>query len=217
MEKKSRIPALQASVDEVVESDAWDLQPGENTAWYARFDQYRLLGPNRTLREVYRRERNIYRKSKQHAIHLGSVKEWNIVSASWEWTPRAEAWDMYMQMQQEMEAQETFGEGLSLIHKRIDKLKAMAKKLEEHILDPKMTRVSPYIMEQYRGLLDDIAKEMGQRSKEVRVTGAGGGPIMIETQWGRGGSATTAANQLWNGDSPKLITEVTEVTDESAT
>ena len=190
--------------------DEWDIQPGEHPVWYDRFNKFRLLGPNRSIREIYRRERKIYTLTKHHGLPLGNANEWNIVARTWQWEQRAMAWDIYCQELQEAEANAVLNDGLSLTHKRVDKLKELAKKLETYIFDEKTKKPSSFIVEQYLQVLDDIAKEVGGRQKNstLQITGANNGPIQIETSWGRGGSASTAWNKL---EQPIINAQITEV------
>jgi hypothetical protein len=187
--------------------DIWDLQPGEPSIWHERFEYYRLMGPLRTIGKAYRR----YRKDIDNVETTASATHyWREKAAQWKWEERAQAWDATVQEEKEERALSVFSEGLSLSHERVAKLKLIAQKLEEYILDPRTTRVSPHIIEQYRGLLDDIAKERGERSNKVSISGPSGGPIVIETQWGRGGSASEAWKSL---PSPVIDSVVEEITD----
>lgn len=173
--------------------DPWDKQPDEPQNWYERFDYYRLLGPLRSVNKAYRR----YRQDVDGVdIPSGHSRYWDKLAKEWRWEERAQAWDESVRDEKEERALSVFGEGLSLSHERVAKLKLIAQKLEDYILDPRTTRVSPHIIEQYRGILDDIAKERGDRSNKVAITGPAGGPIIIETQWGRGGAASEAWKML---------------------
>lgn len=195
--KRSLLP----QTDEVVvERDAWEKMEGEPDLWYDRFTQFRLLGPRRSMAKVYRlsrlREKGVI-SERDNAPAL-----WNDKAKLWNWRERAAAWDAYTLEQVEERSEKVYNEGLSLVHERVDHLKQLATKLERYLLDPRTTRLSPHLIEQYRGVLDDIAKELNQRVKETRISGPGGGPIPIVTSWGRGGSATDA----WN--KPVVVEEV---------
>jgi hypothetical protein len=190
--------------------DAWDQQEGEPKLWYERFSIFRLIGPGRTTAKAYRKWRLLVKgeTAKQYAAN-----HWYDMAKEWNWEARASAWDDAIREEQEDRAQEVYADGLSFAHERVAKLKLVAQKLEDYILDKKTTRISPYVIEQYRGILDDIAKERGERQKDVRITGVGGGPIMIETQWGRGGSATDAWSQLPQPAVDAVVEEVVERND----
>ena len=185
--------------------DAWDKEDNEPSLWYDRFTKYRLLGPSRSLRKLWRVVRfeqgqdDI--KKNQGAPHL-----WNEKAKIWRWKERAEAWDEYERERREDEAEEILQTGLALAHIRVMKLQKLAEKIEDNLLKSG-TRMSPYVVEQYRGILDDIAKEKGERAKETRIAGFNGGPIVIETAWGRGGSASIAWDK---NEQPLLTTTVTE-------
>jgi len=185
--------------------DPWALQPGEPSLWHQRFEYFRLMGPLRTIGKAYRK----YRKDIDDVeINYSATHYWREKAREWEWEERAQAWDEAVAEEKEERAIAVFGEGLSLSHERVAKLKLIAEKLEDYILDPRTTRISPHIIEQYRGLLDDIAKERGDRSSKVAVTGPTGGPIVIETVWGRGGAFTEAWKSLPQQAETKVVEEI---------
>ena len=64
---------------------AWDQQPGEPAAAYARFLVYRGLGPCRSLDKAAR----AYGGSKGRA-----PGNWFREAAAWKWQERAQAWDI---------------------------------------------------------------------------------------------------------------------------
>lgn len=174
-----------------IERDVWEQLEGEPDLWFQRFTQFRLLGPRRTMRKAYV-------LSRQQEVGI-TVAEASTAGPSWRekakmycWKERAAAWDLHKLEEQEVAADKVFNEGLALVHNRVDHLKQLAEKMEKYLLDPRTTRLSPHLIEQLRGTYDDIAKELGQRVKETRLTGPGGGPVEITTSWGRGGSATDA-------------------------
>ena len=189
--------AEETDIQTLKEPDPWEQLPDEPNYWYSIFTEFRLLGPRRSLRRFYRKKRELEGKP-DIPSYQGAPTSWSFAARDWHWHARAKAWDDMVQQRQEEEVEEVLNSGLSLAHERIRKLTAVAQKLEEYILAPETKRISPYILEQYRGLLDDIAKEKGERIKETRITGAKGGPVQIITEWGRGGSATEAweAKQL---------------------
>ena len=198
---------------EIQEKEPWEQMNGEPHRWFNLFNEYRLLGVSRSLRKLYRKKR-AEKGMEDIPDHYGAPTNWTHYAREWKWKERAEAWDISLQEDQEDEVEAVLGRGIALAHNRIIKLIAIADKLEEYILDPKTTRVSPYVLEQYRGLLDDIAKEKGERVKETRLTGAKGGPVKIVTEWGRGGSASDAWERK-GIDAPttvegQIIKEITE-------
>lgn len=193
--------------------DFWDQQPDESKLWFDRFDIYRLIGPGRSISKAFRKYRLITR-----GIGSGVRAEnhWYDASKEWKWEERATAWDDAMRGERDDEAYEVFNTGYALPHVRIDKLSLVAKRLEDFILDPKTTRISPFVIDQYRGILDDIAKERGERQKETRITGPAGGPIVIETSWGRGNAANERWKTLEGPKDPVIETIVEEVSNDDA-
>lgn len=195
------------------ERDEWDQLPDEPTYWYDLFTQYRLLGATRTLRKLYRMKRD-EKGLKALPREWGASTSWTQKAREWKWIERAEAWDDFIREKADETAEGVLSEGLALPHVRIEKLKRVAEKLEDYILDPKVTKISSYVIEQYRGVLDDIAKETGGRVKETRFTAGNNGSIQqIVTVWGRGGSASEAWEQKQlEAPAPDAIeAEVTEI------
>ena len=62
----------------------WERLADEPAKWFARFDTYRLLGPDRTVEQVFR---NI---TGQRGT---SSANWRVYAVKWRWRERAEAWD----------------------------------------------------------------------------------------------------------------------------
>lgn len=68
----------------------WQQQPGEPARWYARFELFRLAGPDRSLLgSVHTEEANCSR-DKRSARVPGA---WDQAARKWRWRERAEAWD----------------------------------------------------------------------------------------------------------------------------
>jgi len=92
--------------------------------------------------------------------------------------------------------QDALSEGLALVSERVRKLKQLAALLERDLMGGflwleqvkgvgsgdaativEYEEFNKAEIDAYRGILDDIAKELGARSQKHEVTGAGGGPI----------------------------------------
>jgi hypothetical protein len=174
------------------EGDPWDQMIDEPTMWYERFQLYRLLGPGRNVSKAYRKHRSINTVYDPETSRKQGATSWYDYARQYNWEARANAWDETCREEVEDRAHEIYNDGLSFAHERVDKLKKIATRLEGFIMDDKTTRISPHVIEQYRGILDDIARERGERAKETHISGANGGNIVIETQWGRGGGASNA-------------------------
>lgn len=68
--------------------ELWQRIPDEPDRWYARFEVYRLLGPNRTLNGTYRLVAQLLGRG-------GKVpgQAWRQAAQRWRWQARAQAWD----------------------------------------------------------------------------------------------------------------------------
>lgn len=77
----------------------WRQQPGEPNRWFARFEQFRLAGPERTLIAVYRgyldRREGGPRRTKADAVvrRLSVPAGWDAIAVRWKWRERAESFD----------------------------------------------------------------------------------------------------------------------------
>lgn len=74
------------------QEERWLRLPGEPARWFARFEQYRLLGPRRTLEAAFA----ACKKSEGLAAGARRARpgtQWYDVAKRWDWKGRAEAWD----------------------------------------------------------------------------------------------------------------------------
>jgi hypothetical protein len=70
----------------------WDQQDGELAHWYARFEEYRRQGPQRSLEAVWKAEQAAQPES-QRSQAKRPPSGWYEASKQWQWRERAEAWD----------------------------------------------------------------------------------------------------------------------------
>ena len=84
--------------DETV-TELWKRQPNEPMFWYRRFEIYRKLGPERSLRAAYRADisQQRVRQKLSEVIPEGEnenvTRGWYKIARSWKWEERAEAFD----------------------------------------------------------------------------------------------------------------------------
>lgn len=181
---------------ETPQTQPYDRITGEKILWYSRFLLYRDMGPRRNVLKTYQ-----HVLGQQGHIAPKSVtsipRAWFDASHAWQWQERAEAWDAQQQQEkdarskalQELEAQEIeriMTSGYALVHERIKTLDQMARSIEHSFLDPKTDKMvyqwlNPDLLREWRGMLDDIAKELGQRIKKIPVEHSG----MIDIQGAR--------------------------------
>lgn len=148
------------------EREPWEQREGEPNLWYDRFTLFRLLGPKRTLSFAHRQE--VARSRKKSQYLPGS---WRDAANEWDWVARAEAWDAARRAELECEADQVLSEGLALMHERVKTLKKRADKLDKYL--DKEKKPSSYMIEQWRGLLSDIADELGERVKTTKQEHSG--------------------------------------------
>lgn len=66
----------------------WKRLPDEVAVWFARFEQYRIIGPARSIDEAYRRVSGLHRLSGKRP-----GQAWYQAAERYRWQERAEAWD----------------------------------------------------------------------------------------------------------------------------
>lgn len=84
------------------ELEPWERRDGEPDNWYARFDRFRLLGPTRSIEEVYRQERAAEGGKGRQQIGK-PTRHWYAAAETWEWLERAGAWDAERRAEEEEE------------------------------------------------------------------------------------------------------------------
>ena len=155
------------------------------------------MGPGRSLADLARQ----YRETPQNAttLSLYTLQAW---SKRYDWQKRAGAFDIDLETAKNERAREIMQSGLSLTHERVDKLKTLADFLDGQIFEQgeddeyhnvwlpdvkqigageyaervDIERFNSAIFEQYRGVLDDLAKETGGRVNKTDLT-SGGEPL----------------------------------------
>lgn len=165
----------------------WDRQPEEPRLWYLRFERYRLAGLGRTIEGVYRMEQDEAGKTGKRAS-----RHWYAAAKRWRWVDRAAAWDNAELDRARGAAEERrktiVTSGFALRHERISALQEVADKLMKDIAqgltwldDVKgigsgntfervdLIRFNNQLISELRGVLGDIAAEMGDRSTKIDI------------------------------------------------
>ena len=150
----------------------------EPNRWYQQFERYRLLGPTRSLLAAY----NQWRIEKSRKASTSCTKSWRVMAEQWRWQARAEAWDKHCSDQAsaraEAERVEVLASGFAQRHARVRALDELAQLLLEDTLEGLRGMndkrwFSAAQVRELRGLLDDLAAEMGERVKRADITSAG--------------------------------------------
>lgn len=148
------------------------------------------MGPGRSLQSLF----NEYAKLDQiqpPTGNIGTLKSW---SARYDWQKRAEAYDAQLEQQKTEHAHEIMHSGLALEHERVKHLEKLADFLEVQIYEQgedgvyhnvwlpdvkqigsgdnaervDIERFNAPLIDQYRGTLEDIAKETGGRKNKLQ-------------------------------------------------
>lgn len=131
---------------------------------------------------------------------------WRRSAEKYDWKFRAEQYDAHLQAEQEKrqqvlreveaaEIERIMTTGYAAKHKRIEALASMADLIKLSFLSEEDNKVNfawvtPDKIREFRGCMDDIAKELGDRVNKKELTGKDGGPIAFTTEWGGGALAS---------------------------
>lgn len=175
---------------------------GETLKAIRACNDYLRMGPGRSLQKL----RQIYAKSTLEippTIHLRTLQDW---SARFEWQLRVASYDAAAEEQKTALAQDAMQTGLAATYERVLVLKKLAATLSTEIWqgdgslvpgkvwlkDAKQIGAGPLaervdlirfnapLIEQFRGVLDDLARETGGRKQQLEHSGPGGGPIKTQ-------------------------------------
>lgn len=176
---------------------------GESKRAILACNDYLRMGPIRSLAELIRRYKSDREQDRGNAVATASIHTIYGWAGRFNWEGRAEMYDARTDSEKTAVAAQVLETGLALSYNRVIKLKLLADRLEGDIFkgriwldDVKQIGNGKYaqrvdlivfnrgLVEQYRGILDDLAKETGGRvqktedlnSRTIRVTiGKGGG------------------------------------------
>lgn len=157
---------------------------------------YWMMGPGRSLRKLH--QKYIEQTSAMPPTrHLRTLLGW---STEFQWQDRIADQITLEKAQGVQMREEIMRLGLAVDHNRVIELKSMADLLIKELYDngklwvedvkqigggllaEKVTiyRYNSALIDNLRGILDDLAKETGGRKQTLQHTGAGGGPIQTE-------------------------------------
>jgi len=160
----------------------WDKQPAEPDEWFIRFTTFLHLGTNRSYIDAYRQHVKVSRSRKgTKPNHISP--QWHKAIHEWDWEKRAQEYDKHLnklriQEEEEQRRQQIMNTSYARTELRVLALMGFAKDLSDALKREK--KFNPAMMAQWRGLLDDIAKETGGRVRKNEVTGANGGPLEVQ-------------------------------------
>jgi hypothetical protein len=116
--------------------ERWKAEP---IIWYSRFEEYRLMGPKRSILAVYKREceKGTIPKGLERA-GKGLIKavpsSWAAAAKKWQWRKRAEAWDETELEERRHKWQEQAESDRNLEHKTGDDLMKRANDMLSYAL-----------------------------------------------------------------------------------
>jgi hypothetical protein len=159
------------------ENKPWDRIPEENSRWYGRFEEYRLMGPDRSVLEIYNRWRERNGKIRTNT----QPKSWSVKCTEYKWRARAEAWD---ESEREEFRQLRDKEAKQFKELHIQALRAAYAKLGTRLqaLDP-----DELDADKVSGQLIAIGKELRALygidvTQKVELSGPEGKPIAIDLE-----------------------------------
>lgn len=174
---------------------------GETAKAIQACNDYLLLGRGRSMAKLL--DRYQIGAEVPPTKRLNTLKTW---STGYGWQSRAALYDSAIQEQKTALAIEAMQTGLALIYERVLVLKKLAETLAGQIWNPDGSLVKDNIwlkdakqigrgaladrvdlvhfnadlIEQFRGVLDDLARETGGRKQQIEHGGPAGGPIQFE-------------------------------------
>jgi hypothetical protein len=177
----------------------------EPAKWYARFLLYRgMEAANRSLSGAYR----LYQEQAANGLKkpgLSVPGAWKDAFEKYDWKFRAELYDQHQQAEanrrllellelEQREKERILSTGYALMHKRVAGLNDMAEAIVKSFKDENgdinyawlASKGAADRLREYRGMLADIAAEVGDRTKKTELTGKDGGPVVFVTEWGGG-------------------------------
>ncbi len=178
---------------------AGERQRSESSRAVQAANDYLRMGPGRSLSALLHR----YSESERSiapTLSKGTLFKW---ASKYGWVARAALYDAALESAKNERATQIMQSGLALAHERVDKLQRLADFLEGQMYEQgtdgvyhniwlpdvkqigsgddaervDIERFNAAIIEQYRGALDDIAKETGGRKQKSEISGPSGGPI----------------------------------------
>lgn len=176
----------------VVELLAGERNEGESDKAVIACNDFLRLGSGRSLPKLLEKYRKSKRKSEPATDSYLTLQKW---SSDYGWKSRGSIYDGQLEILRNQERRQVFESGLALDYERVGKLKSLANRLERDFskrmwLDDvksvgsgefakriDLIRFNSALVEQYRGVLDDIAKEVGGRKQIQEHSGPNGKPI----------------------------------------
>lgn len=178
-----------------------DRFPHESNAAVMACNDYLRLGVRRSVERL----RNNYKarvaagEEGIPSVSLNTIQDWCM---DYMWKERAEIFDGMVDAKRTEDANAAMNTGLALPYERVTSLKRLAAYLEGYVYDParlwlvdyrtlgfgkyaeyrEVIRFNNQLVEQFRGVLDDLAKETGGRIHRQELSGVGGGPIPVALQ-----------------------------------
>ena len=181
---------------------AGETQKNESSKAVQACNDYLRMGAGRSLAKLQQTYVNTSSETKPPTSSLRWMQEW---SRKFDWVKRADEWDAQEEERKTLEYNLAMKNGLALDYERVNSLKRLALFLESQVYEQGTTgkyhnvwlpdvksvgygefseivnieRFNAGLIQQFRGALDDLAKETGGRVNKQEVSGAGGGPVQF--------------------------------------
>ena len=176
---------------------AGEAQSKESSKAIQACNDYLRMGAGRSLAKLRQTYVKPTSKTTCPTASLRWLQEW---SSKFDWVKRADEWDANEDARKTKEYEAAMKHGLALDYERVNSLKALAVFLEGQIYEQgvegtyhnvwlpdikavdgvkyDIERFNTGILQQYRGTLDDLAKETGGRVAKQEISGADGAPLI---------------------------------------
>ncbi len=159
--------------EEEGKTNLWDRKPGETNLWYSRFEDFRLLGPERTVAEVYR----VWLAKRGMKASKKLPGRWSREALRWQWVIRAEAWDAAERERLRQRHEKEIDQLFEHVEKSVRLIYAkLTKRLES--LDPNDVPAA-VLVPNFMAVIKKM-EELFDRvpANKLEVTGKGGRPLV---------------------------------------
>ena len=168
---------------------AGERQRGESYRAVQACNDFLRLGPHRSVPALYKQYGKIPENTGSTRSYA-TLEKW---CTRYDWHKRAEVYDAALEAAKNERALEIMQRGLALAHERVEKLQGLAEFLHGQMYEQgesgtyhnvwlpdvkevagqqvDIERFNAAIVDQFRGTLDDLAKETGGRKVAVELSG----------------------------------------------
>lgn len=168
-------------------------QNGESNRAVQACNDFLRMGPGRSVTALMGKYQETPENSTTQSLY--TLQKW---ATEYKWFDRAAEYDKSVEDAKNLRAKEIMHSGLSLDYERVEELKQLANQLKQQLIERgfwlsdvkqigsgqfaeriDIERFNQALIEEIRGVLDDLARETGGRANKHQISGENGGDINI--------------------------------------